>query len=397
MSYELTEKETVTITESKNTLSRKVLKDKCYSLEESKSFLIKKIKSISTTKCFLLLFFSAIASQSVAQITTLGASMSEKKKANTSIEIPTYDSLSNFIKINGKYQHLIGQRAYCYKLPSGFSSLEKTYYREELIQRVVGKYFTIIDDENYNEYGIALKNDNEVFYLSSSCTPNHYFIIEGYFEKAKFLYEGKDLVFVKDDRSYEYDSYKFNGLFNLETRKRDTQIAKNTIWKCTGLSVDEKAFIYVENQSPVVLLLNNEKYGDYYCYLQSEDIIQNVAPEDYLLGKFLYREDYDKKQKNDAIAAKKKNEANQAKAKERQEKEQQRIQVLVDKYGQSNVNLARQGKVKIGWNKELCIEAWGKPRSVNKTTTAYGVHEQWAYSTSRYLYFDDGILTAIQE
>ena len=126
--------------------------------------------------------------------------------------------------------------------------------------------------------------------------------------------------------------------------------------------------------------------------------------KNYILGKFLFPEDYAKKQKNDAIAAKKKKEADQAKAEEaqakaqeRKEREQQRIQALVDKYGQSNVNLARQGKVKIGWNKELCKEAWGEPRSVNKTTTAYGVHEQWVYSTSRYLYFDNGVLTAIQE
>lgn len=41
MSYELTEKETTT----KDTLSRKVLKDKCYSLEESKRLLLKKVHS----------------------------------------------------------------------------------------------------------------------------------------------------------------------------------------------------------------------------------------------------------------------------------------------------------------------------------------------------------------
>ena len=43
MSYELTEKETVTITESESTLSRKVLNDKCYSLDESKRLLLKKV------------------------------------------------------------------------------------------------------------------------------------------------------------------------------------------------------------------------------------------------------------------------------------------------------------------------------------------------------------------
>lgn len=34
---------------------------------------------------------------------------------------------------------------------------------------------------------------------------------------------------------------------------------------------------------------------------------------------------------------------------------------------------------------------------INKTTTEYGVHEQWVYGNGRYIYLDDGIVTAIQE
>jgi len=40
---------------------------------------------------------------------------------------------------------------------------------------------------------------------------------------------------------------------------------------------------------------------------------------------------------------------------------------------------------------------WGKPKKINKTTTKYGVSEQWVYSQSRYVYFEDGIVTVIQE
>ncbi|WEZ07569.1 hypothetical protein P5663_16245 [Priestia flexa] len=40
---------------------------------------------------------------------------------------------------------------------------------------------------------------------------------------------------------------------------------------------------------------------------------------------------------------------------------------------------------------------WGKPLDINKTTTINGVREQWVYGGSRYLYFEDGILTTIQE
>jgi hypothetical protein len=45
---------------------------------------------------------------------------------------------------------------------------------------------------------------------------------------------------------------------------------------------------------------------------------------------------------------------------------------------------------------EVEDSSWGKPRSVNRTVVAGHIHEQWVYSGSSFLYFDDGILTAIQ-
>lgn len=53
---------------------------------------------------------------------------------------------------------------------------------------------------------------------------------------------------------------------------------------------------------------------------------------------------------------------------------------------------------KIGMTKkEVENSSWGKPTKINKTTTAYVVHEQWVYNNYKYIYFDDGIVTAIQE
>lgn len=40
---------------------------------------------------------------------------------------------------------------------------------------------------------------------------------------------------------------------------------------------------------------------------------------------------------------------------------------------------------------------WGKPQSINRTTTAQGVREQWVYGPKHYLYFENGRLTAIQD
>lgn len=46
---------------------------------------------------------------------------------------------------------------------------------------------------------------------------------------------------------------------------------------------------------------------------------------------------------------------------------------------------------------EVLQTGWGKPEDINKTTFSWGTTEQWCYSGYRYVYFDNGIVTAIQE
>lgn len=57
----------------------------------------------------------------------------------------------------------------------------------------------------------------------------------------------------------------------------------------------------------------------------------------------------------------------------------------------------KRAGVRIGMSKQDVIDSsWGRPTSVNRTTTAYGTHEQWVYGGGNYLYFEDGKLTSIQ-
>lgn len=46
---------------------------------------------------------------------------------------------------------------------------------------------------------------------------------------------------------------------------------------------------------------------------------------------------------------------------------------------------------------EVNNSKWGKPKNINKTTTAYGITEQWVYYGNRYIYFENGIVVVIQE
>lgn len=57
----------------------------------------------------------------------------------------------------------------------------------------------------------------------------------------------------------------------------------------------------------------------------------------------------------------------------------------------------RKEGVSIGMTAErVRLSMWGKPQRINTTTNAYGVREQWVYGGGNYLYFQDGILTSIQ-
>lgn len=46
---------------------------------------------------------------------------------------------------------------------------------------------------------------------------------------------------------------------------------------------------------------------------------------------------------------------------------------------------------------EIKASSWGEPKKINKTTYEWGTTEQWCYSGYRYIYFENGIVTAISE
>ena len=73
-----------------------------------------------------------------------------------------------------------------------------------------------------------------------------------------------------------------------------------------------------------------------------------------------------------------------------------RFDSLSKKYGKSSAVLILQGKVRIGWNKDMCTESWGKPYDINVTIGSFGRHEQWVYKDGSYLYFLNGKLESIQ-
>ncbi len=72
---------------------------------------------------------------------------------------------------------------------------------------------------------------------------------------------------------------------------------------------------------------------------------------------------------------------------------------LREKYGwtQRRAERVANGHIYIGDTETIVLEAWGKPKDINRTTTAYGTSEQWVYGLGCYVYFKNGKVTAIQD
>ncbi|RXZ00845.1 hypothetical protein [Fictibacillus sp. S7] len=72
------------------------------------------------------------------------------------------------------------------------------------------------------------------------------------------------------------------------------------------------------------------------------------------------------------------------------------LQYLVNKSDAVQSNL--KGVPEVGMSKsEVLSTTWGNPIDINTTKTASSNKEQWVYSGYKYVYFEDGVVTTIQE
>ncbi len=63
-----------------------------------------------------------------------------------------------------------------------------------------------------------------------------------------------------------------------------------------------------------------------------------------------------------------------------------------------NVTSSVPKYIRLGMSESEVRKILGEPEDINCTTGSYGVHEQWVYEDKdMYLYFEDGILTTVQD
>lgn len=205
-----------------------------------------------------------------------------------------------------------------------------------------------------------------------------------YFEKMQKTYKGQNVVPTK----------KIEQLADINTGEL-VNIQSGDIWRCYDVT-----FVNTIKQQFVQPYLLLEKDGSR-VMIKFQDFTEKCrsifTEEDHLfLPTFILEKEYD-----EIIAEKQRaEEERQRIAEEKQRQEElariERNKQIMQKYGNKYGKLICDGKVCLNMTKEMCVEAWGEPLYVNSTIVRGLVHEQWVYGWQTYLYFDNNILTAIQ-
>jgi len=259
---------------------------------------------------------------------------------------------------------------------------------------VEGVYFTVLDilgtsygnsdykkledlDQNNSNLSlkIMLKNNSngdtlnwKVKYVRSIGSGP--FFLVPYFEKQQKLYQKKSLVAMSE----------ISDLVDINTGEI-INVKPNEKWDCYDVTfIETKKFEYLK---PYYFLRSGSKeIALYFGYFSDGTFI--------LESEFLRRE-AEKKKKEEELQRE-----ILAEQKKQDEERKQFVNRCIAKFGQKSGALIADGKVTIGMSREMCRTAWGEPIDINKTIVRGLTSEQWVYGWGTYLYFDNSVLTAIQ-
>lgn len=207
-----------------------------------------------------------------------------------------------------------------------------------------------------------------------------------YFEKMQKTYKDNNVVPTK----------KIENLADINTGE-PVNIQPGEVWQCfdvTFINLKNKKyvqpyFLLEKNGAKVMISFDDFTKKCEGIFTRSENGYTNYPM-------FMLEQNY-----NEIIAKRQRTaEERQRLEEERQRQEelaqQERNKQILQRYGNKYGKLICEGKVCLNMTKEMCIEAWGEPFYINSTIVKGLVHEQWVYGWHNYLYFDNGVLIAIQ-
>lgn len=327
-------------------------------------------------KKILLILMSIAYYSSFAQINTLPV-----KEVIIEEKVSFYDSLTN-MPVRDHREQIIGQTLYYvgseddnseYEHDRRFSVIKKGVTKSLTSSiNLRGCYFFVYAIEKENRYSdkawyLINKNNGDSLKYKTPYSTYSTFVNVGHFEKLKQLYVGK-FFYLKNTDYYGSPERHF-GLYKMDTRSMDySTFLIDSKWKCIDVSIDPTIKYWSSDDSRVIIILENEKYGKRYSFYEANGYMNTPFKH-----QFIDEGKYNAEQK---ILS-------------------ERRLTMVKKFGSTYGTLIADGKVRIGMSKEMCRASWGEPNDINKTTGSFGVHEQWVYYNS-YLYFENGKLTTIQ-
>lgn len=220
------------------------------------------------------------------------------------------------------------------------------------------KFFLHVKNEKYPEthyLEVGTANDrysyNGRLESRGTLSPSN-FIILGYFDKTKKRVVGKKLVNRYENNQPLYGRTPI--VYNLSDGSPLKSIPKDNIWE-----VIDFTFVDTKSYKGMSYILSSDSIQNAFCRASDNEFI----PYETYIEEKAKREAWERN--------------------------------MIKQYGKVNGKLIIEGKVKLGFTKKMCEEAWGYPSDINKSTGSWGVHEQWVYGGGSYLYFENGRLTSI--
>lgn len=226
--------------------------------------------------------------------------------------------------------------------------------------------------------------------LRNECYPA---VIEGLIEKYRAEYLGKDFFLTgrkPDALGYVSDYF---GLYVNTMQGEADQLQFGTELRCTdvrligdGTGYAVPSFVFEKRKDSVQIYIPLTRYPtpfgvEGYAHRRDRAFVDKLVltPAEEVYAQRAEEE----RQREEARL-------------QREKEEREHKAALYRKYGRQTADLILAGKVRIGMTREMCREAWGSPDDINRSSGSWGVHEQWVYGLGSYLYFENGILSSIQ-
>lgn len=301
------------------------------------------------------------------------------------IIIFSYIGITNYIKEQRRIEKYNNDLSICYEVIKNdsdfkkFTSIIEEHTEEtEFSSEAYKKLYQAIDERIEN-----IKNGNDDEKLVSMIetikdkNSSNQTICNKYLKANGYLNINKANKYIQEQKYIEaYNLYDTVIKDNKDINKEITDLATN---KQNEIKEQMLQQVIAQGQEKI----NNKDYSSAQTLLEKYKDLGNQTIID------MYNNATN--EVNRIEAEKKAQEEAERKARAKKEAEERARREAEEK-----ARKKREG-VTIGMTKQDVLDSsWGKPKYINTTTTRYGVREQWVYGGGNYLYFENGILTSIQ-